>query len=176
MSFRIVGLVISIPAVSAGCAAIYLSTFNSALNAYNSAPRCASLGEAEAGKDCRISEPATITQVRRDGDTADIYFGLPGPYIPSSPARLPAGVVVSGTVAVGAEVPIEVWGYRVTKIAGVTTADNPENDPRPVNLRITGALLAVLGCATALALMMWRRFPASSPDMSPIAVSDAIWR
>lgn len=176
MSFRIVGVAVSVLAVGAGCATIYLSTFNSALKAYNSAPPCASLGQALAGDNCRITEPATITQITWDGDTSEIYFAFRGPYIPPTPARLPAGNFFMGAVEVGAQVPVEVWGHRVTRIAGVSTADSPANDPRPVNLRITGALLVVLGCATLLALMMWRRIPDSSPGMSPIAVSDAIWR
>lgn len=173
-----VGLVITLLVAGAGCVAIFFSTRNDALAAYNAAPACASLGEAEAGKGCRITETATITLVAWDGvmSETDIYFAFPGPYIPPSPARLPAGILVTRTVAVGAQVPVEVWGYRVTKIAGVTTEDNPANDPRPGNLRITGVLLAVLGCAAALALMLLRRLSTSSSSMAPIAMSDVLWR
>lgn len=178
MSLRMIGLAISILAVGGGCAGIYLSTRNDALAAYNAAPACASLGEAETGKNCRITETATITLVTWDGDKSetDVYFAFPGPYLPPSPARLSAGIGAAPTFATGAQVPVEVWGYRVTRIAGVTTVDNPANDPQLANLRITGVFLAVVGCIAAIALIFLRRLSTSSSSMTPIAVSDAIWR
>lgn len=178
LSLRAVGLVITLLVAGAGCGAIVFSTRNDALAAYRAAPACASLDQAEAGKACRITETATITLVAFDGVTSetDVYFAFPGPYIPPSPARLPTGTIVTWTVAVGEQVPVEVWGYRVTKIAGVPTVDNPANDPGPTNLRITGVLLVVLGGAAALALIFLRRLSTSSSNLAPVAISDVLWR
>jgi hypothetical protein len=171
MSLRIVGLVVGVLLLAAGAAAIYYSTRNYALDAYNSAPNCASLDDAAAGKDCRFMETATITS---GTGTSDIYFAFPGPYVPYGHARLPDGVIVKHIE--GDRVAVEVWGYRVTKIAGVATADNPANDSRLADLRATGVVLAVIGFgAIVLALLPWRR-DTPSAGISPIAVSDALWR
>lgn len=178
LPLKIVGVVITLLVAGAGGVAIFLSTRNDALAAYNAAPACASLDEAETGKDCRITETATVRLVAWDNvaSETDIYFAFPGPYIPPSPARLPSGAVVTRTLAIDDQVPVEVWGYRVTKIADMTTADNPANDPRPANLRITGVLMVVLGCAAALALMLLRRLSTSSSSLAPIAMGDVLWR
>ena len=172
MSLRIVGLAISALLIGAGGAAIYLSTRNPALDAYNSAPTCASLQDAAAGKDCRFTESATIT----DGTGTSlsyINFAFPGAYVPYGYARLPDGLFLSQVA--GDRVAVEVWGYRVTKIAGHATADNPANDPTQSDLRTTGVVLAVIGFgATLITLLSWRGSPPSSPGV-PIAVSDALW-
>jgi hypothetical protein len=176
MSLRIVGLALGILTVVAGCAAIYLSTRNDALAAYNSAAACASLADAEAGRECRITEPATIISlVASDSNTTDIYFAFAGRYTPSSPATLPDGITVSQNLTVGTQVPVEVWGTRVTRIAGIATMDNPVNDPAPGALRIIGFLLVVTGFAVPLTPRLWDRLPKSSPG-NAIAVADALWR
>ena len=175
MSLRLVGLALGILTVGAGCTVIYLSTRNDALAAYNSAPACASLGEVEAGRQCRITAPATITLVTFDSSTTDVYFSFAGQYTPSSPAMLSDGIVVSQNLDVGTQVPVEVWGDRVTRIAGTATADNPVNDPLPESLRIIGVLLVVIGFAIPLTPKLWDRLPKSSPGTA-IAIADALWR
>ena len=156
--------------------ALYSSTKNDALGAYNSAPACATLDDAVAGKSCRYTFTAQVTDLGGDGQSTDVFFDIPGQYTPFWKGTLPDA---NPSVVVGSEVQVEVWQLKVTRIEGAATTDNPASDTRPRTLQVIGALLLVLGVgATAPAIVGARRRQgyAASPTMSPVAMSDVLWR
>ena len=167
-----------------GVAALYFSTRNDLLNSYNSAPICADFADAVAGKNCRYTGQATVTNVSPDSGGAFIDFAVPGSIQPVFRARLPLGAQPNSSISLGSQVLVEFWRFRVTRLAGAATADNPVNDPGPGDLLTIGLLITALGLGASI----WAIAIARDADrgarsqltiaatMSPIATSDALWR
>jgi hypothetical protein len=179
----LVWLILGVALLFGAITALYFSTQNELLSSYRAALVCASREDADAGRDCRYTAPATVTAILGSpgGDSVDL--ALPELYGPSFTARLAAGSVAD-TLHVGDQVSIELWRYRVTQLAGRSTLDNPVNDPRPRDLLFLGLPLLLLGLgATGWGLISARRARGgeegdltSAARMSPIATSDALWR
>lgn len=174
-----VWLAIAFALLTGALASFYFSTRNDSLSAYQSAPTCASLDDAAAGKNCRFSTAAIVTQVTGDANQMEVYFNIPGPYGPYYRATLPGAAVPNSSISAGSQVQVEVWGYRVTKLGGVATADNPQNDPRPGTFFLIGLLLGPLGLIAVVAARRTWRDDQSRPSagtMNPVATSDLLWR
>ena len=172
----LVGLIVGPGLLAASLAALYFSTRNDDLTAYRAAPPCASFEDAVAGKDCRYTMTATVSEVVADNTVDSIYFDVPRHYSPFFVARVAAGDVPVGA---GDQAQVEVWRLKVTKIDGIATHDNPATDPRVTNLRIIGLLLLPLAVAAIGGSVVAARRPtatAGSPTMSPVAMSDVLWR
>jgi hypothetical protein len=76
-------------------------------------------------------------------------------------------------------VQVEVWRLRVTKLDGANTTANPANDPRPGTLLVIGLLVLPLGLGgTVWAIVAARHHDRATamPTMSPVAMSDVLWR
>lgn len=173
-----VWLAITLILLAGAVASFYFSLQNYALSAYESAPSCASLGEAEAGKNCRFSTVAIVTQVTGATNQMEVYFDIPAPYSPYYRATLSSDAVLGSSIGAGSQVQVEVWGYRVTRVAGLATTDNPQNDPRPGTFLVIGVLLIPLGLIAAVAaLRTWRDGQSRPPSgtMNPVATSDLLW-
>jgi hypothetical protein len=163
--------------------ALYFSTQNALLTSYNAAPTCPALADAAAGRDCRYTTTATVTEVFGDDHGTSVDFDLQGSYSPFPAARLPRDVQTD-TLVPGSQVQVELWRHRVTKFDGARTADNPALDPRPGNLLVIGLLLLPLGVGATVwgivhALHQVRGGQGqatASPTMSPVAFSDVLWR
>lgn len=174
----LVWLAIGLALLAGSAVALYFSTRNDALAAYSSAPACATLADAVAGNDCRYTLTAQITQLGGYGDTTDVYFDVPGQYVPFWMGTVPG----TGTSLIaGAQIQVEVWRLKVTRIEGAPTTDNPALDTRPRTLQVIGGLLLILGLgATAGAIFVARRrarvAPGGEPSMNPVAMSDVLWR
>jgi hypothetical protein len=167
----VIVLAFGVALLAGAAAATYVSRDDSQLRAYNSAPSCASLDDAIAGKACRYTTTAFVTGSGGGNNAnADVYFRLSGTYFD---ATVPNADV---SIAVGSQVPVEIWAGRVTKIAKLTTTANPVNDPRPGTLREIAALLAMLGMGSLLmARRLWRDdrgWPSMAAAMTPVAASD----
>jgi hypothetical protein len=174
-----VWLAIAFALLTAAMVSLYFSTQNYSLSAYERAPHCASLDDAAAGRNCRFDTAAIVTQVTGDANQMEVYFKVPGTYSPYYRATLPSGAVPSSSIGAGSEVQVEIWGYRVTRLGGVATADNPQNDPRPGTFRLIGLLLVPLGLiAVVAARRTWREDQRRPPaeTMNPVATSDLLWR
>jgi hypothetical protein len=175
----VIWLAIGLALLGAGVAAIYFSTRNDLLTSYRDAPACTALDDALAGKDCRYTATATVTEISGDPGGSAVFFDLPGSYSPFYWAVLPRGTRTDSSLSVGSQVQVELWRYRVTRLAGEATAANPENDPRPGNLLAIGGLLSLLGLAAGIAAgRAWRvdhSQPARVGEMNPVATSDALW-
>ena len=167
---------IALALLAGSAAALYSSTKNDALVAYNSAPACATLDDAMAGKSCRYTFTAQVTDLGGRGQTTDVFFDTPGQYTSFWMGTLPNA---NPPVVVGSQVQVEVWQFKDTRIEGAATTDNPVNDSRPRALQVIGAILLLFGVgATAAGIAGARRRPghAASPTMSPVAMSDVLWR
>jgi hypothetical protein len=181
-------LVIGLGLLAGSAVALYYSTQNALLSAYNAAPACAA--DAAAGNDCRLTTTATVTEITSDNGITEVYFDVPGKYSPTavpgeySPifrAVLPAA---DTTLAPGDQVRVELWELKVTKVVGMLTADNPAMDPRPGTLRVIALLLLPFGlAASAWGAVRARRQiqgtpgeTATGPGMGPLAGSDVLWR
>jgi hypothetical protein len=155
-------------------AAIYSSRDDTQLRSYNAAPLCASLDDALAGKDCRYTVAATITDSAGDGTGTDLFFDIPGASGGSYWARVPGNT----SLTVGSQVQLEFWMMRVTKVGNTITVDNPAGDPRSGNLLEIGLLLALLGIgALLMARRSWRddrNQPSTGAALRPIATSDLL--
>jgi hypothetical protein len=179
----VVSLAIGLGLLMGAIAALYFSTQNDLLTSYKAAPYCPALADAAAGKDCRYSAAATVTQLAGDGGGTSVYFSVLGPYTPLFEARLPPDIQTDALVP-GSQVQVELWRLRVTKFNGANTADNPANDPRPGTLLVIGLLVLPLGLgATGWGIVAaGRRARAAhgqetaTPSMSPVAFSDVFWR
>ena len=164
--------------------ALYLSTRNDALTAYNSTPACVSVEDAVAGKDCRYTGTATVSAITPDVDGTNAYVDVSGVYIPSLRARVGSGFTQVPSLSVGDQVTVEVWRSRVTRLAGAATLDNPVNDPTPDTSRVIGFLLAPLGLGAIVGAVVTGRKSSRSnrdgagpqPSLAPVGVSDALWR
>jgi hypothetical protein len=179
----VVPLAIGLALLAGGVVTLYSSTRNDLLNSYNSAPTCAAPADALAGKYCRYTGTATVTDITPDGRYVGIYLEVLGPYGPFS-ARFPPDTHTTSSISVGSQLQVELWQFRVTKLAGAATADNPVNDPRSGDLLVIGLLITALGLGASI----WAIVIARNPDrgarsrltiaatMSPIATSDALWR
>ena len=167
---------IALALLAGAVVALYPSIKNDGLVAYNSAPACTTLDDAVAGKSCRYTFTAQVTDLGGDGRSTDVFFDVPGQDIPFWKATLPD---TNPAVVVGSQVQVEVWQLKVTRIEGAPTTDNPATDSRLATLQVIGAILLVLGVgATAAGIVAARRRHgnAASPTMSPVAMSDVLWR
>lgn len=179
----VVGLAIGLGLLAGAGAALYFSTQNDLLKSYNAAPGCASLADAAAGKDCRYTATATVTQLGGDDHGTSVYLDVQGPYSPFFVARLTREVQVD-TLVPGSQAQVELWRFRVTKFDGAITSDNPASDPRPGTLLVIGLLLLPLGLGATgwglvAAVRQLRAAPGegtATPTMSPVAMSDVLWR
>ena len=174
-----VWLAIAFALLTGAVGSFYFSTRNDSLSAYESAPTCASLDDAAAGTNCRFSTTAIVTQVTADTNRMDVYFNVPGSYTPGYWTTLQSGAAPDSSMRAGDKVQVEFWGYRVTRLGGVATADNPQNDPRPGTYLLIGLLLAPLGLiALVAARRTWRAGQSRPPGgtMNPVATSDLLWR
>ena len=175
----LIWLAIGLALLIAGVAAIYSSTGNDLLTAYGSAPACSSFNDANAGKDCRYAGTAMVTNMSRDGGETDIFFEFPAWHTPFFEARLSATAQPTAAIHVGSQVQFELWRYRVTRLAGVDTLDNPAEGSSQGILHAIGLLLLVLSAsAMFVARRTWRtdQDAPSGPTMSPVATNDALWR
>jgi hypothetical protein len=154
----VIWLVIGIVLLIGAAAALYFSRDDSQLRAYSSAPACASVDEAIAGKDCRYTAMATVTGINGDGSSTYVSFDLVGEsYTPFGDAAVPRSVQPDVEIPIGSQVQVVIWRQQVTRIANLTTAANPVNDPRQGNLGAIGLLLLLLGAgALLMARRMWR--------------------
>ena len=165
-------LAVGVALLTGAGAAIYSSRDDTQLRSYTAAPPCASLDDALAGKDCRYTTTARVTDSMGDGGGTDLDFEIPGTAGPSYMARVPSDT----SIAVGSQVQVEFWMMRVTKVGNTTTADNPANDPRSDYLLEIGLLLAFLGIgALFMARRMWRDDhdqTSMNATLTPVAASD----
>src|SRR5690349_21531930 len=136
----VVWLAVGVVLVAGAGAAIYSSRDDTQLRAYTAAPPCASLDDALAGKDCRYTVAATITDSGRDTAGTELFFTIRGTSDPAYFAVVPGDT----SITVGNQVQVEFWRMRVTKVGNTITADNPASDPRAGNLLEIGVLLALL--------------------------------
>lgn len=177
----IVWLVIGLGLLTASATALYFSSRNDELTAYNAAPLCATFADAAAGQNCRYTTTVTVTDI--GGDNEVLYIALAEPNQSGSPfvARLP---VRDTPLRDGDQVPAEFWGLKVTKLGGELTVDHPANDRRPRTLLVIGLLLLPLALGAtawgALSMRRWHQGPhdeaTASPSMGPLAGSDVLWR
>ena len=176
-ALTMVWLAIGLGLLAASATALYFSGRNDALNAYRSAPACASIADAVAGLSCRYTVTASVTQVVGDPGSTDVYFDVPGQYSPFFVARLALSDPSPGQ---GDLTQVELWQGRVTRIGGNNTLDNPAADPRLGTSLVIGLLLLPFGLgATTWGIVRLRRRrdgSAASPTMSPVAMSDVLWR
>jgi hypothetical protein len=167
---------IGIALLAGSALAFYSSTKNDAVVAYNSAPACATFDDAVAGKSCIYTITAQVTQVGGDTSTTEIDFQIPGQSIPYYQAKLPG---TATSLRPGDQVQVEFWGLKVTRLDGAPTTNNPASDTPPRTLQVIGALLLLLAVgATGAGIVAARRRQghAASPTMSPVAMSDVLWR
>jgi hypothetical protein len=169
-------LAIGLALLGGAAAAIFSSQSDPLINSYNSAPTCASLADAAAGKNCRFTSTATVTQIQGNGETVSVYFSLPGP-----PTGFWVAILVQpdSSISEGSTVPVEVWGsgMRVTKLGDTNTVDNPTSDPTFGRLLQIGLLLAVFGVIAVVWAVVRTRNSGepAAPSLNPIATSDAIF-
>jgi hypothetical protein len=79
----------------------------------------------------------------------------------------------------GDRVRVEFWQFKVTKLDGVLTVDHPANDSRPRTLLVIGLLLLPLSLGamgTGIVAARRRAAATAAPTMSPVAMSDVLWR
>jgi hypothetical protein len=174
----VVSLAIGLGLLIGAIAALYFSTQNDLLTSYKAAPECPALADAAAGKDCRYTAAATVTQLDGVEGGTLVYFSVKGAYTPFFGARLPREAQTDALVP-GSQVQVELWRLRVTKFDGANTADNPANDPRPGTLLVIGLLVLPLGLGvTGWAIVSARHHDRATamPTMSPVAMSDVLWR
>jgi hypothetical protein len=175
-ALTLVWLAIGLGLLTGSAAALYFASQNDALTAYRSSPACATFADAVAGDSCRYTVTARVKQVFEDTGSADVYFEVPGQYSPFFMATLGAG---DTWPSVGDQVQIELWQGKVTRIGSTNTYENPASDPRNKTLLAIGVLLLPFGVgATAWGIIRARRRGAAapSPTMSPVAMSDVLWR
>jgi hypothetical protein len=176
-ALTLVWLAIGLGLLAGSAAALYFSSQSDALTAYRSAPACATFADAVAGESCRYTVTARVKQVFGDSGSADVYFDVPGQYSQFWMATLGAGDTWPSE---GDQVQIEVWQGKVTRIGSTNTYDNPASDPRLKTLFAIGLLLLPFGLgATAWGIVRLRRSNGQAtppPTMSPVAMSDVLWR
>src|SRR5689334_2016841 len=102
----LVWLVLGPALLAASATALYFSSRNDALTAYNSAPACSTFADAVAGKDCRYTTTATVSMVIGLENAVEVYFDVPGRYSPFFTARLP---VSETSLTEGDQVQVELW-------------------------------------------------------------------
>lgn len=178
VALTLVWLVIGGGLLAASTVALYNSTRNDLLTAYNAAPACATFADAAAGKDCRFTTTGVVVELGGDSETTYVdvlAYGQP------FEARLP---VQDTSPYVGEGIQVEFWQLKVTRLGGVLTVDHPANDIRPRTLLVIGLFLLPLGLGAATwgvvrARRQMREGPgetATGPGMAPLAASDVLWR
>lgn len=172
-------MAISLGLVAGSAAALYFSSRNDLLTAYNSSPACATFADAMAGGDCRYTASGMVTQVIDENGSVEVELYVPGLYAFSA-AKLPMN---DKPLTQGDPVEVEFWDMKVTRLDGMATADNPANDPRSGTLLVIGLLVLPLGLgATAWGIVAARRHMRGTtesmltPGMGPLAGSDVLWR
>lgn len=171
----VVWLFLGLGLLAGSAAALYFSGGNDLQAAYDSAPTCATFADAEAGKNCRYTATATVTNVVMGSGGVEVYFQVPGSYFPRFSATLR-----DTSLRDGDQVQVEFWQLKVTRMAGAITVDNPANYTLPGVLRAIGLLLLPLGvCAAAWGVVKMRKIGGRggpAPGMGPVAMSDVLWR
>ena len=160
------------------------STPSADAKAYESAPTCAGIVEAQAGKACRYTATATVTAISGSPDLTYVSFELPA-YGPFLTAAMPpnAGTDSGWSLVVGGPAQVELWRARVTRVDGAPTNDNPESDPRPGTMRSIAFLLAALGLGFIAWALLRARARRNGREggigvqvgLGPIAVGDGLW-
>jgi hypothetical protein len=147
--------------IAAAVAFVMYLQHNSTMDAYQSASKCASPGDALNGQGCRYDGQAQVLSTsRHDRLEAVVRFdalptrtfstSFPTHDEPSSTA-LRAGATSDG----------ELWAGKVTRLAGKPTVDSPE--PYPAQSYLIFALffgvsgLGILFFASRLARTAWRQ-------------------
>src|SRR5689334_13750274 len=88
-------LIIALALLAGAGVATYSSRDDARLRSYASAPPCASLDDALAGKFCRYTTTATVTDIVGDTSGTDVYFEVPGASVPSYDARVPGDTSIT---------------------------------------------------------------------------------
>ena len=162
------------------------ATPSAAAKAYESAPACATIADAQAGKACRYTTAATVTAINRSTNATYVNLELPayGPFLSAEMPPNPAdGSRTNWDVVVGGPAQVELWKNQVTRLDGAPTVANPENDSFQGTMRSLAFLLAALGLgfiAWALLRARARRRDnqggtGTRAGLGPIAVADGLW-
>ena len=177
-------MVIGFALMAGAGVALFASTSSAAIVAYESAPTCAGIAEAQAGKACRYTATATVTAISGTPDVTYVSFELPA-YGPFLMAEMPpnTGTDSGWSLVVGGPAQVELRGARVTRVDGAPTSDNPERDPRPGTMRSIAFLLAALGLGFIAWALLRARARRNGRDggtgiqmgLGPVAVGDGLW-
>lgn len=177
-------MVIGLFLMAGAGAALLASTPSGAAREYETAPACAGLAAAQAGKSCRYTTTATVTGIIGTPDVTYVSFELPayGPFL-TAEMQSEADTGTSWDLVVGGQAQVELWISHVTRVDGMPTVDNPELDSRAGTMRSIAFLLAGLG----LGFIAWASLRARARrngredgtgitvGLGPIAVGDGLW-
>ncbi len=170
-----IGIAIAVFALVAALVVLYLDRLDTAqVSAYHSASSCAAPADAMGSQACRYQGQARLVRTWRDTRLyAEVTFdSMPGRTLetnwPTTHEPDPA------SVEPGATVDAEIYGGKVTQLAGQHTVDNPENVPK--DLWVLSVFFGVLGLPALFlgwqtARSAWRPqamvVPASTPESTP---------
>ena len=154
-------LIIGLIGVGTGILLVYLQfQFSAEQSAFRSAVSCITPQTAITSESCTYTGPATVTgshhQVRLFVDMT--FAAMPGRSFTTSfstQREPPAASVATGTTAM-----VQLWNGKVTRFAGIGTADDPEY--LPTNSLGPGLIFAAVGLGVSaagiyLARRAWRR-------------------
>ena len=133
----------------AGVSLIYFQLHTSAeQSAYRAATVCASPSTTVMSESCTYTGPATVTGSSRQTalSVSMTFTDLPGRSFTAkfSTRREPSPDYAS----IGASATAQLWGGRVTKFAGVDTADDP--DYLPTNSLGPGVVFFIVGLGVTI--------------------------
>jgi hypothetical protein len=146
-------LAVGLIAVGAGVVGIYLQLQNGGEQmAFHSAAVCSTPQTAATSQSCSYTGPATVTGNHRDVRIfIDLTFdALPGRTFATSfsTKREPP----SNSVSAGVSQTAQLWNGKVTKVAGVGTADDPDY------LQANAIPAALVFVVVGLGISIWATF------------------
>lgn len=140
--------------------------------AYDSAPRCAALADALAGKPCRYIDTAGI--VGQQSNMKVLLLDAPGWTFTVTFTRTPeAGPPVDQSV------PVELWSGRVTLVDGLKSDANPDVGGPAWEWLALAVLVTAIGAAMLAWSIRRREAGVPAPDlgvMNPLATAGLIYR
>lgn len=174
----VIAIAIAVIALLAALALLYIDRRDTAqVSAYHSASICAEAADAMGSRACRYQGQARIVRTWRDTRLfADVVFdSMPGrAFTTSWPTTNEPDLALLNP---GATVDAEIYGGKVTRLAGQRTVDNPENVPNDLwHLSVFFAILGIplLGFSVQMVRAAWGEQPSVAPRPASSGLSNRV--